>query len=206
MIFHVWFFCLFDMNKHRSKQGRECFILTEFDLRFVSFFFSPQPHKSINSQWQMWSARMTSACWQKEQTLNLHGVSFCCQICQNDRYPKDTYDTLQFSSLWHHPSIENKKKTSRSSIGFCGTLPFSFCWSNMSNIFHIWMDHGRFRRNLHCYFHWTYQDLSSFSPGDGRQTSEPALEPPVPPHRKLQNKKTTKKNKPEKRWMQPVCV
>ena len=104
MIFHVWFFCLFDMNKHKSKQGRECFILTEFDLRFVSCF---SPLNLINPS----TANDTCGrhAWRalvgKKQTLNLHVVSFCCQICQNDRYPKDTYDTLQFSSLWHHPSI-----------------------------------------------------------------------------------------------------
>ena len=31
-------FLSFDMNNHKSKQGRECFILTEFDLRFVNFW------------------------------------------------------------------------------------------------------------------------------------------------------------------------
>ena len=103
------FFCPFDMNNHKSKQGRECFILTEFDLRFVSCF---SPLNLINPS----TANDTCGrhAWRalvgKKQTLNLHVVSFCCQICQNDRYPKDTYDTLQFSSLWHHPSIENKKK------------------------------------------------------------------------------------------------
>ena len=48
--------------------------------------------------------------------------SFGCQICRNDRHPKDTYDTLQ---SW---GIHHSTKKRRSSIDICSTLQVSFYW------------------------------------------------------------------------------
>ena len=105
----------------------------------------------------------------------------------HDRCPKDMCGTPQFS-FFGHPSFYNKRHTSINfhfvaSKTFVTVTPFSFhfVWATRSTQY-VWT------KALSAACTPTSSELSSFNPGDGRQTPEPALEPQEPPESKLKPK------------------